>query len=246
VGAAKPSLAQGTLWRVSAGRSARQRAPKAPRAAPAQPVVVPPALLADRPGLRLWHKLDATFRLPRASASFLLASAATYDSPAAAAATHVAVALLEDKLCETAYLAEVAGLSYEVRGASPNPLSYCNPTLTGWLPQAARSKTAPRPVTVSAAGRLTRRSAACVGRLLGAWAAPGAPAARGGARRRAGVAGGPHGRGGARGGLQPEAGPADADHIFAPGEPAHPGAPLVPLSLHRFQRSCCASFDPCR
>ena len=46
---------------------------------------------------------------------FLLASPATYDSAHAAAATHVAVALLEDVLCETAYLAEVAGLSYEAR-----------------------------------------------------------------------------------------------------------------------------------
>lgn len=80
-----------------------------------QPLAAPPALLADRPGLRLWHKPDVTFRLPRASAHFLLASPATYDSAAAAAGTHVAVALLEDVLCETAYLAEVAGLTYDVR-----------------------------------------------------------------------------------------------------------------------------------
>ncbi|KAK9820983.1 hypothetical protein WJX81_000873 [Elliptochloris bilobata] len=83
-------------------------------AAGVQPLAAPPALLADRPGLRLWHKLDTTFRLPRASVHFLLASPATYDSAHAAAATHAAVALLEDVLCETAYLAEVAGLSYEV------------------------------------------------------------------------------------------------------------------------------------
>ena len=80
-----------------------------------QPLAAPPALIADRPGLRLWHKLDTAFRLPRASAHFLLASPATYDSAAAAAGTHVAVALLEDVLCETTYLAEVAGLSYEAR-----------------------------------------------------------------------------------------------------------------------------------
>ena len=102
----------------------------------AQPVAVPPVLLADRPGLRLWHKLDATFRLPRASATFLLASPATYDSAAAAAATHVAVALLEDKLCETAYLAEVAGLSYEARRG---PLLAVQ-TLHGW-----RTKRGPSP-----------------------------------------------------------------------------------------------------
>ena len=83
-----------------------------------QPLAAPPALIADQPGLRLWHKLDTTFRLPRASAHFLIASPATYDSAAAAAGTHVAVALLEDVLCETAYLAEVAGLSYEARAWS--------------------------------------------------------------------------------------------------------------------------------
>jgi len=76
-------------------------------------------LVADRPGLRLWHKLDTTFRMPRASAHFLLASPATYDSAAAAAATHMTVALLEDVLCEDSYLAEVAGLSYSVRAQSP-------------------------------------------------------------------------------------------------------------------------------
>ena len=83
-----------------------------------QPLAVPPALILDQPGLRLWHKLDTTFRLPRASAHILIALPATYDSAAAAAGTHVAVALLEDVLCETAYLAEVAGLSYEARAWS--------------------------------------------------------------------------------------------------------------------------------
>ena len=37
-----------------------------------------------------------------------------YDSPRAAAATHLLVKVLEDTLCETAYLADVAGLSYDV------------------------------------------------------------------------------------------------------------------------------------
>jgi len=127
--------------------------------------VVPPALLADRPGLRLWHKLDATFRLPRASASFLLASAATYDSPAAAAATHVAVALLEDKLCETAYLAEVAGLSYEVRGR--------------WLRPAGRPER--RGSGSESAPRLSAARAAAGARPAFCWRARGRPASHGAA-----------------------------------------------------------------
>ena len=55
----------------------------------------PPAVAAERPGLRLWHKADAAFRVPRAAAAFMLASPAAYGSPRAAALTHLAAKLLE-------------------------------------------------------------------------------------------------------------------------------------------------------
>ena len=71
----------------------------------------PPALLLDSPGLRLFHKLDTTFRVPRTNAYFKLVSPSTYDSPRSAALTHLVVKLLEDALCETAYAADVAGQS---------------------------------------------------------------------------------------------------------------------------------------
>lgn len=74
----------------------------------------PPQMICDEPGLRLWHKLDRQFQTPKAAAYFCLTSAAMYESPAAAAATHLLMKLLEDALCETAYLADVAGLSYDV------------------------------------------------------------------------------------------------------------------------------------
>lgn len=74
----------------------------------------PPEMICDDPGLRLWHKLDRQFQTPKAAAYFCLTSAAMYESPAAAAATHLLMKLLEDALCETAYLADVAGLSYDV------------------------------------------------------------------------------------------------------------------------------------
>lgn len=74
----------------------------------------PPEMICDEPGLRLWHKLDRQFQTPKAAAYFCLTSAAMYESPAAAAATHLLMKLLEDALCETAYLADVAGLSYDV------------------------------------------------------------------------------------------------------------------------------------
>ncbi|GAB4823775.1 hypothetical protein N2152v2_010821 [Parachlorella kessleri] len=72
----------------------------------------PPALVVDEPGLRLWHKLDATFRLPRTNTYWRLASPLTYDSARSAALAHLTLKLLEDALCETAYLADVAGLHY--------------------------------------------------------------------------------------------------------------------------------------
>ena len=67
----------------------------------------PPALLIDGPGLRIWHKLDSTFRQPRAAAYFRLASPTLYATPRAAAAAHLLSKLLENALCETAYLGTV-------------------------------------------------------------------------------------------------------------------------------------------
>lgn len=74
-----------------------------------------PDLLCNEAGLRAWHKLDCHFQMPKAAAYFCLTSAAMYENPRAAAATHLLVKVLEDTLCETAYLADVAGLSYDVR-----------------------------------------------------------------------------------------------------------------------------------
>lgn len=74
----------------------------------------PPDMICNEPGLRLWHKLDRQFETPKAAAYFCISSAAMYESPAAAATTHLLLKLLEDALCETAYLADVAGLSYDV------------------------------------------------------------------------------------------------------------------------------------
>lgn len=74
----------------------------------------PPSLLLDAPGLRLWHKLDRSFRQPRTNAYLRLHSAAGYESPRAAALSHLLIKLLDDALCETAYLAEVAGLHYGI------------------------------------------------------------------------------------------------------------------------------------
>ena len=80
-----------------------------------EPLAEPPSLIADAPGLQVWHKLDSSFGLPKAVAYVNVTSKAAYESARAAAATHLTLKLLEDVLCETTYLADVAGLSYDVR-----------------------------------------------------------------------------------------------------------------------------------
>ncbi|CAL8470131.1 g9673 [Coccomyxa elongata] len=78
-----------------------------------EPLAAPPLLIADAPGLQVWHKLDSSFGLPKAVAYVNITSKAAYESARAAAATHLTLKLLEDMLCETTYLADVAGLSYD-------------------------------------------------------------------------------------------------------------------------------------
>ncbi|KAK9862426.1 hypothetical protein WJX84_001898 [Apatococcus fuscideae] len=89
---------------------------KAPAAAKTlQPASVSgPALVSDADGLRVWHKLDATFKQPRAVAYFNLFSPHTVTSPLTAASTHLFIKLLSDSLTEMTYLADSAGLSVDV------------------------------------------------------------------------------------------------------------------------------------
>jgi secreted Zn-dependent insulinase-like peptidase len=79
-----------------------------------QPLEDPPDLIADAPGLQIWHKLDRTFQRPIAVAYLAITPRAAYNSPKTAALTHLVLKLLQDDVCETAYLADVAGLQYDV------------------------------------------------------------------------------------------------------------------------------------
>lgn len=74
----------------------------------------PPNVIVDEPGLRVWHKIDYTFCLPRINSYWKLVSPFAYDTPQHAALAHLLLKLLEDALCETTYLAEVAGLHYNI------------------------------------------------------------------------------------------------------------------------------------
>ncbi|GFR39667.1 hypothetical protein Agub_g138, partial [Astrephomene gubernaculifera] len=92
----------------------QQPAPAPPPPPPGLPALLasPPQLLLDIPGLRLWHKLDTTFRTPRAAVHWRLFSPAGHTDPRVAAASHLTLKLLEEALREDAYLADVAGLHY--------------------------------------------------------------------------------------------------------------------------------------
>lgn len=82
-----------------------------------------PAAVVDSHGLRLWHKLDEAFRVPRACTNFALAVPGSYATPRAAAVSSLALRLLHDALNETTYLADVAGLQYDVRQRAIESLS---------------------------------------------------------------------------------------------------------------------------
>lgn len=62
----------------------------------------------------MWYKLDTVFHVPKACAFFNVASPLGYRTPAEAAAQNLLVKLLEDGMCEAAYMADVAGLTYSV------------------------------------------------------------------------------------------------------------------------------------
>ncbi len=83
----------------------------------------------------MWHKLDSTFEVPKAVAYINITSKAAYESPRAAAATHLAMKLLEDTLCETTYLADVAGLGYDVRPSCPSSLTCTDHACLNQLPR---------------------------------------------------------------------------------------------------------------
>ncbi|KAI7897701.1 Metalloenzyme, LuxS/M16 peptidase-like protein [Cokeromyces recurvatus] len=73
-----------------------------------------PDLIENSPLLRLWHKKDDTFWVPRANVWILFRSPLAYATPTNCVKTRLYTDLLKDSLNEYAYDAEVAGLSYNI------------------------------------------------------------------------------------------------------------------------------------
>ncbi|KAL2651160.1 hypothetical protein R1flu_019288 [Riccia fluitans] len=69
-----------------------------------------PRILVDTPLLKVWYKLDKTFKAPRANTYFAVTCPAAAESVKSSVLTQVYVKLLEDALNETLYLANVAKL----------------------------------------------------------------------------------------------------------------------------------------
>ena len=93
-------------------------APYGSHEAALQPLEDPPSLIADAPGLQIWHKLDRTFKRPIAVAYLCITPRFAYDSAKTAALMHLVLKLLQDDIIETAYLADVAGLQFDVSSSS--------------------------------------------------------------------------------------------------------------------------------
>ena len=73
-----------------------------------------PTLLMDQPGLKLWHQLDGSFKVPRAEFYFSVRSRLANDTAEHAVLTELYVRMVEDQLAELSYPAYVAGLEYNI------------------------------------------------------------------------------------------------------------------------------------
>ncbi|KAJ2957690.1 hypothetical protein NQZ79_g6671 [Umbelopsis isabellina] len=73
-----------------------------------------PDLIENSPSLRLWHKKDDTFWLPKANVWILFRNPLAYATPSNCVKTRLYTDLLKDCLNEYSYDAEVAGLHYNI------------------------------------------------------------------------------------------------------------------------------------
>ncbi|CAO3590985.1 unnamed protein product [Absidia cylindrospora] len=77
-----------------------------------------PTLVQDSPTLRLWHKQDDTFWIPKTIATVLFRNPLINATPRNTVISELYVSMLIDSLNEYAYYAEVAGLTYDLTSQS--------------------------------------------------------------------------------------------------------------------------------
>ena len=79
-----------------------------------------PNLIVDTPKLRLWHKMDRTFMVPKTSIRLQLTSPNIYRSPRSITLNRIFQKVLQDDLNSYVYDASVAGCNYRVSVAPSN------------------------------------------------------------------------------------------------------------------------------
>ena len=77
-----------------------------------------PVLVRNDDGIRLWHKKDDRFWVPKANVHIILRSPVAGITPRATVMTELFCELIQDSLVEYAYAAELAGLSYDLQSLS--------------------------------------------------------------------------------------------------------------------------------
>ncbi|ELR64373.1 Protease III precursor [Photobacterium marinum] len=74
----------------------------------------PPKLIQDLPGFRLWYKQEDEFRVPKGVVYVAIDSPHAVDTPRNIVKTRLCVEMLLDAINESAYPAEIAGMSYNL------------------------------------------------------------------------------------------------------------------------------------
>lgn len=77
-------------------------------------ITVPPNLLIERPNLRMWHKMDRYWRVPKTHIKVALLSSKSYQTPRTMTLTRIFQRVLNDDLNSFVYDASLAGLGYRV------------------------------------------------------------------------------------------------------------------------------------
>ena len=77
-------------------------------------ILIPPTILLDRQNLRMWHKIDQYWRVPKAFLKIAILSPNTYRSPRAMTLNRIFQRVLNDDLNSYVYDASQAGINYKV------------------------------------------------------------------------------------------------------------------------------------
>lgn len=75
---------------------------------------IQPKIIHETPVLRLWHKLDDTFLVPKTNAFFEIRSSIAYSSVENCVLTCLYTDLLKDLINEFSYFSDIAGLSFHL------------------------------------------------------------------------------------------------------------------------------------